>query len=144
MASVADLLKNKGNEVFSISADASIRESLLLMAEKDIGALPVLDGEKLAGIFSERDIARLLAKSGSFPLDTPISEVMTKKVITVAPSTGVEECMQLMTDKHIRHLPVMKEKKMVGLLSIGDVVKAVISLQKDFIKQLEGYISGSW
>ena len=144
MASVADLIKGKGKEVFSVSATTSIREALLLMSEKDIGALPVMDGEKLAGIFSERDFARLLAHSGAFPLDTPMKEVMTKKVFTVTLSTKLETCMQIMTEKHIRHLPVVEEEKMVGLITIGDVVKTIISSQKEFIKQLEGYISGSW
>lgn len=144
MATTVDLIKNKGSKVFSISSDASTRESLLLMAEKDVGALPVLDREKLVGIFSERDFARLLAKSGAFSLDTPVGKVMTKKVFTITPATSVEECMLLMTEKHIRHLPVLEGKKMVGLLSIGDVVKAIISSQKEFIKHLEGYISGSW
>jgi len=144
MASVADLLKKKGTEVISVPADASIREALLLMAKEDIGALPILDGNTLSGIFSERDFARLLAKEGAFPLDTPVWDVMTKKLFTVNPDTSIEDCMQLMTEKHIRHLPVMEENQMVGLITIGDVVKAIIFSQRDFIDQLEGYISGRW
>ena len=144
MASVADLLKKKGTEVISVTADASIREALLLMAKEDIGALPILDGNTLSGIFSERDFARLLAKEGAFPLDTPVWDVMTKKLFTVNPDTSIEDCMQLMTEKHIRHLPVMEENQMVGLITIGDVVKAIIFSQRDFIDQLEGYISGRW
>lgn len=144
MATVKDLLRIKGNEVYSISAKASIHDALILMAEKDIGALPVMDGEKLVGIFSERDFARLLAKSADFSHDTPLSQVMTTKVFTISPSTNTEECMQLMTEKHIRHLPVLEKDRMIGLVSVGDVVKAVINTQGNFIKQLEEYISGSW
>jgi len=144
MATATDLLKVKGKDVYWISASASIKEALVLMAEKDVGALPVLDGKKLSGIFSERDFARLLAKEGAFPMDTPIQDIMTKKLFIVTPTTRIEECMQLMTEKHIRHLPVLEGDQMVGLISIGDVVKAIISSQKDFIDQLEGYISGRW
>ena len=144
MVTVADLLKTKGAEVYWTTTSATVQEVLLLMAEKDVGALPVLDGKKLSGIFSERDFARLLAKEGAFPMDTPIQDIMTKKLFTVTPATRIEECMLLMTEKHIRHLPVLENDQMVGLISIGDVVKAIISSQKDFIDQLEGYISGRW
>jgi len=144
MVSAADLIKIKGAEVYWTTTSATIREVLQFMAEKDVGALPVLDGKKLSGIFSERDFARLLAKEDSFSLDTSIQDVMTKKLFTVAPATSIEECMRLMTEKHIRHLPVLENGQMVGLISIGDVVKAIISSQKDFIDQLEGYISGRW
>ena len=142
MATVSDLLRVKGKDVFWISASASVKEALALLAEKDVGALPVIGKKKLSGIFSERDFARLLAKKDDCPMDTLIQDVMTKKVVTVTPTTNCEECMQLMTDKHIRHLPVMENDQMVGLISIGDVVKAIISNQKAFIDQLEGYISG--
>ena len=144
MITVADLLKTKGTKVYWITTSETIQDALLLLAEKDVGALPVLDGKKLSGIFSERDFARLLARKGSFPLDTPIQKIMTKQLFTVTPATSIEECMQTMTEKHIRHLPVLENDKMVGLITIGDVVKAIISSQKDFIGQLEGYISGSW
>jgi len=145
MVTVADLLKTKGQEVVHISASTTIQAALHIMAKNDIGALPVLDDKKkLAGIFSERDFARLLAKEGCFPLDTPIQNIMTKKLFTVTPATSIEECMQLMTDKHIRHLPVLENDCLAGLISIGDVVKTVISSQKEFIDQLEGYISGRW
>ena len=144
MATVTDLLKIKGKDVFWISASASVREALGLLAEKDIGALPVVEKKKLSGIFSERDFARLCANEGCPPqkLDTLIRDVMTKDVYTVTPATKCDECMQLMTKKHIRHLPVLENDQMVGLISIGDVVKFIISSQKDFINQLEGYISG--
>lgn len=144
MVTVSDLLKIKGVEVYWIKTSATVKEALLLMAEKDVGALPALDGKKLSGIFSERDFARLLAKEGAFPLDTMIRDIMTKKVFTVTPTTSIEDCMRMMTEKHIRHLPVLENDQMVGLVTIGDVVKVVISSQKDFIDQLEGYISGRW
>ena len=142
MATVADLLKVKGDHVFWIPTSASVKEALVLMAEKDVGALPDLSNKELSGIFSERDFARLLAKKDAFPLDTKIEDVMTKNLFTVTTDTHIEECMQLMTEKHIRHLPVLTKNKLVGLISIGDVVKAIISSQKSFIDQLEGYISG--
>jgi len=142
MATVSDLLKVKGKDVYWISASASVKEALVLMAEKDVGALPVIEKKKLSGIFSERDFARLLAKKDAFPMKTLIQDVMTKELFTVTPTTKCEECMQLMTDKHIRHLPVLEKDQMVGLVSIGDVVKAIISYQKGFIDQLEGYITG--
>ncbi len=142
MTTVTDLLKVKGKDVYWVSASASVKEALALMAEKGVGALPVIEKKKLSGIFSERDFARLLAKKDDCPMDTLIQDVMTKKVFTVTPTTKCEECMQLMTEKHIRHLPVMEKDQMVGLISIGDVVKAIISHQKEFIDQLEGYISG--
>ena len=142
MATVSDILKVKGKDVFWISASASVKEALVLMAEKDVGALPVIGKKKLSGFFSERDFARLLDKKDAFPMNTLIQDVMTKKVYTVTPTTNCEECMQLMTEKHIRHLPVMEKDQMVGLISIGDVVKAIISYQKDYIDQLEGYKSG--
>ena len=145
MVTVSDLLKTKSTDVHRISPSTTIQAALFLMAQKDIGAVPVVDDqEKLSGIFSERDFARLLAKEGCFPLDTPIQNIMTKKVFTVSPTTSIEDCMKLMTDKHIRHLPVLTEERLTGMISIGDVVKTVISSQKEFIDQLEGYISGRW
>jgi CBS domain-containing protein len=144
MISVADLLKSKGKEVWSIDVSSSVHDALRLLAEKDIGALPILENNNLCGIFSERDFARKLAAEGAFPLDTPVLKLMTAKVITVSPKDSVEECMKLMTDHHIRHLPVMEGAKMVGLISIGDVVKSIISGQKSFINQLEDYIGGRW
>ena len=144
MTTVTDLLKVKGKDVFWISASASVQEALALMAEKNVGALPVVRKKKLSGIISERDFARLCAKEGCPPLDTPIQNVMTIKVYTVTPATNCEECMQLMTEEHIRHLPVLENDQIVGLISIGDVVKAIISYQKETIDQMEGYITGRW
>lgn len=145
MTTATDLLKIKGTEVYSTSASSSIKAALQEMAKKDVGAILVLDdNKKLAGIFSERDFARLIAKEGcpSKKLETPVQDIMTKELFTVTPATTCEECMQLMTYKHIRHLPVLENEQIVGLISIGDVVKAIISHQKSFIDQLEGYITG--
>jgi len=144
MISVSDVLKHKGSQVWSLNVDASLREALALLAEKDVGALLIVDGEKVAGVFSERDFARKLAEKEMMPMDTPINQLMTKDVFTVSPTDNIEQCMQLMTDKHIRHLPVLEDDKLVGLISIGDVVKHLISNQKSFISQLENYISGRW
>ncbi|MDO9546527.1 MAG: CBS domain-containing protein [Pelolinea sp.] len=144
MVTVADLLKSKGIGIFSIPVTATVRDALFLMAEKDVGALPILDNGKLSGIFSERDFSRMLAKENECSLDTSIRDVMTKNLFTVTPATSIESCMQLMTDKHIRHLPVLENDLMVGLVSIGDIVKTVISSQKEFIDQLEKYIGGRW
>jgi len=113
---------------------------LKLMAEKDIGALVVLDGEKLVGIFSERDYARKIILFGKSSKDTSVSEIMTPKVVCVSPEQTAEQCMSLMTEKRVRHLPVLSEKKVIGIISIGDVVRAMISDQQHMIKQLEQYI----
>jgi len=144
MLLVSDVLKSKGSQVWQIQASASIRDALKLLAEKDVGALPVMQAEIIAGIFSERDFARWLAKENNFEPEMPVSKLMTAQVITVSPSDDIETCMQLMTDKHIRHLPVVVDSRLVGLISIGDVVKNIITYQKQFIKQLEDYIHGHW
>jgi CBS domain-containing protein len=144
MITVSDLLKQKGRQVWTIAASASIRKALKLMAEKDVGALIVTKKGRLCGIFSERDFARVMAKENQFPLDTPISKIMTTDVLTVAPNESVEDCLQLMTDHHFRHLPVMEDDELVGIVTIGDAVKSIISSQKSFIRQLEDYIGGRW
>ena len=144
MITVSDLLKQKGRQVWTIAASANIRQALILMAEKDVGALIVTKKGRLCGIFSERDFARVTAKENQFPLDTPVSKIMTADVLTVALNESVENCLQLMTDHHFRHLPVMDNGELVGIVSIGDAVKSIISSQKSFIRQLEDYISGRW
>lgn len=144
MITVSDLLKQKGRQVWTIAASANIRKALKLMAEKDVGALIVTKKGRLCGIFSERDFVRVMAEENQFSLDTPVSKIMTADVLTVAPNESVENCMQMMTDHHFRHLPVMENDELVGIVSIGDAVKSIISSQKSFIRQLEDYISGRW
>jgi CBS domain-containing protein len=140
MKTVNEILQAKSHALLSVSPDASVLDALKLMAEKEVGALVVLDGDKLAGIFSERDYARKVILHGKASKDTPVREIMTHKVVCVRPEQSVEDCMALMTDKRIRHLPVLSEKKVIGVISIGDVVKEVISEQRFVIEQLEHYI----
>jgi len=142
MATVKLLLKNKGTKVWSVSPETKTLEALKLMAEKDIGALTVMDGEKLVGIISERDFARRLAGSGVCDVNQPVKSFMITNVFTVAPDATMGECMKLMTEKHIRHIPVMEKGQMVGLITIGDIVKEIIDTQKSTIKSLENFISG--
>ena len=140
MKTVTQLLQSKGREIHTISPDARVFDALKLMAEKNVGALVVMEGGRLEGILSERDYARkviLLSKSSH---DIAVREIMTAKVITVQPGQTVEQCMALMTEKRIRHLPVTEGEKLIGVLSIGDLVKEVISEQEQTIKQLESYI----
>ncbi len=142
MKLVSELLRAKEREIWSVKPDSSVLEALNLMAEKNVGALLVFKEEKLVGIFSERDYARKVILKGKASKDTTVKEIMSSKVIYVKPEQSVEECMALMTDKRIRHLPVLEEDQVVGVISIGDVVKAIIS-DKDFmIHQLESYITG--
>ena len=142
MITVRDILRAKGNQIWSVSPDATVFDALELMAEKNVGALVVLDGENLAGIFSERDYARKIILKGKASKETSVEEIMTSEVTTVHPGQSVDDCMALMTDKRIRHLPVFEAEKLVGLISIGDVVKAVISEREFMIQQLEHYITG--
>lgn len=144
MISVADLLKQKGKQVWTIESNANVRQALQLLAEKDIGALVVTKKGKLCGIFSERDFTRRLAEENTFSLDTPVSKLMTANVFIVSPQDSIEQCMKIMTDHHIRHLPVLENGDLAGIISIGDVVKSIISGQKSFIRQLEDYIGGRW
>jgi CBS domain-containing protein len=144
MITVSDLLKQKGNQVWTIEATASVLKALKLLADKDVGALIVTKKGKVCGIFSERDFARRMAAEKSFSLDTPVSKLMTADILTVSPQDSVEHCMKIMTDHHIRHLPVMEGEHLAGILSIGDAVKSIISKQKSFIQQLEDYINGRW
>lgn len=142
MITVRDILQVKGNQIWSVSPDATVFSALELMAEKNVGALVVLDGENLAGIFSERDYARKVILKGKASKETSVEEIMTSDVTTVRPGQSVDECMALMTERRIRHLPVFEGEKLVGLISIGDVVKAVISEREFMIQQLEHYITG--
>ncbi|MBV7561331.1 MULTISPECIES: CBS domain-containing protein [unclassified Pseudomonas] len=140
---VADVLKSKPiSNVYSVTPDSSVFAAVKLMAEKGIGALVVLEGERLAGIVSERDYVRKVAVQERSPANLKVSEIMTAKVITVSPSEDARHCMELMTNGRLRHLPVVEDGRLVGLLSIGDLVKDIISQQENLIQHLEQYIRG--
>ena len=140
MKSLKQLIDAKGGQVWSIRPDAKVFEALQLMAQKDVGALLVMDGTRLAGIMSERDYARKVILQGKSSQDMAVRDIMTADVVKVDPSRTVEECMGLMTQRRVRHLPVCEGDKLVGLVSIGDLVKEVIAEQEQTIKQLESYI----
>lgn len=143
MKTVAQLLALKTQQdVYTIAPDAWVLDALRLMAEKNVGALPVMRDGELVGIVSERDYARKVALQGRSSYATPVSEIMTEAVIIVLPQQTVGDCMQMMTDHHLRHLPVMGNGKLIGLLSIGDLVKANTVQQAELIRHLEGYIRG--
>ncbi len=141
MKTVRDILNAKGSTVWWVSPETTVYDTLKLMAEKDIGAVLVLEGERPVGIFSERDYARQVVLKGKTSKETPVRDVMTTRVVFVRPEQNVEECMAVMTDKRIRHLPVLEGDRLVGIISIGDVVKAVISEKEFLIEQLEHYIA---
>jgi CBS domain-containing protein len=140
MKTVAQMLQSKPSRIISIAPDSTVLDALKLLAEMDVGAVLVMDGPRLAGIFSERDYARKVALKGKSSGDTPVSEVMTRQVVCVTPARTNEECMALMTDRRVRHLPVMDKDRVLGVLSIGDLVKDMISEQQFIINQLEHYI----
>lgn len=142
MTFIRQLLEKKGYDVWSISPQASVYDALVLLAEKNIGALLVLEEGELVGILSERDYARKVALHGKTATEMPVREIMTERVIAVRPRNTVEEAMALMTEKHIRHLPVVEEDEIIGVISIGDLVKSIIAEQEFMIQQLESYISG--
>jgi len=140
MKTVKQMLQAKTRALCTISPDAPVFDALKLMAEKDIGALLVIEKGRLAGIISERDYARKVILHGKSSHDTPVREIMTARVVCVRPANTVEECMALMTDNRIRHLPVVENDELLGVLSIGDLVKETISEQQTTIRQLESYI----
>jgi CBS domain-containing protein len=143
MKNAADILQSKPDTtVHSVTSATSMFEAITLMAEKNIGALLVIDGETIRGIVSERDYARKIILAGRSSRDTPVGDVMTAPVMYVGPTASTQECMALMTGKRLRHLPVMDEGKLLGLISIGDLVKDIISEQNFMIEQLQHYISG--
>lgn len=143
MKSVEQVLGAKGRAVWSVPPDATVYQALKLMAEKEVGALLVLDSGRLAGVISERDYARKVILHGKSSLETRVQDIMTAEVVCVAPAQSVEECMALMTAHRVRHLPVLTDGALLGVVSIGDVVKACLD-EKDFlIHQLESYITGS-
>ena len=143
MKYVRDVLEKKGYDIWSVAPDTPVYKALQLMSEKNCGAVLVLDQETLVGILSERDYARKVILKGKSSKNTPVEEIMSQRVVCIQPDNTIDECMALMTDKRIRHLPVLKdEETLVGLISIGDVVKEVISEQEFIINQLESYIKG--
>jgi CBS domain-containing protein len=141
MQTVKEILGVKGNSVWSIAPDSSVYDAIAEMAERGVGALVVRDGEKIVGIISERDYARKVILNGRSSKHTAVREIMTPKVVTAQPSLSVEGAMAMMTEHHIRHLPVVEGERMVGVISIGDLVKSIIDEQKFVIGQLENYIS---
>ncbi len=142
MTLVSQVLKRKGNDVWSVRPDDTVFEAVRMMAEKGVGALVVMEDDRLVGIISERDYARKIILEGKASRDTPVSEIMTRKVLCVSPDRTVDECLALMSDKRARHLPVVEDKRVVGVLSIGDMVKVKIDEQQLQIDQLKQYISG--
>lgn len=141
MKTVRDLLTQKGRDVWSVAPDTTVYDALTLLAERNIGAVLVLEAGRPVGIFTERDYARQVILKGKASKDTPVRDVMTTRVVFVRPEQNIEECMAVMTDKHVRHLPVLEAGQLAGILSIGDIVKAVISEKQFIIEQLETYIS---
>jgi len=139
---VRDLLESKGREVWTTHPDATVFEALEQMAARDIGALVVVEEGTLVGVFSERDYARKIILEGRSSRSTPVRDIMSKRVLFVYPDQSVAECMALMTEKHNRHLPVLDGQRLVGIVSIGDVVQSIISDQAFTIDQLERYIAG--
>jgi CBS domain-containing protein len=142
MSTVRDLIRNKGSEVFSITADVTVFEALKVMAQHNTGALMVVNGKKVEGILSERDCVRKVELMGKTAKGTTVGEVMTDKVIYVEASQPLEECMALMIDKNIRHLPVFDDKELLGLISVRDVLREMVDVQQFLISQLEHYITG--
>jgi CBS domain-containing protein len=142
--SVSGILAHKGSAVWSIASGATVFEAIELMAEKNVGALPVIDDGKLVGIISERDYTRKVILKGKSSRDTPVREIMTSKLTTTVPDASVTECMRIMTEERVRHLPVIENGKMIGILSIGDLVRRIISAQTATIDNLEKYITGDY
>ena len=143
MPTIKDILKAKGHDVYSISPNAKVFDALELMADKGVGALVVLKERRIVGVISERDYARKVILMGKFSKDTPVQDIMTSEIICISPDQVPEGCLALMTDKHVRHMPVLENDQLVGIVSIGDLVKSIISDQKLRIDQLEHYVRGT-
>ncbi len=142
MNKVTYILRTKSSRVWKIPQDATVLEALQIMAEKHIGAVLVMDGKEVAGIFTERDFARKVGLFDTKPSAVKVGEVMSSELITISPNDSVNVCMELMTEKRIRHLPVLDKDHLVGIVSIGDVVKDIIDELQFMVKQLENYITG--
>jgi CBS domain-containing protein len=142
MKTVRELLQAKGYDIWSVAPDDSVYDALKLMADKNVGAVLVTEAGNLVGILSERDYARKVILKGKTSKDTPVREIMTEKVVYVRPDQTSDECMAVMTDKRVRHLPVIENGQLIGIISIGDVVKEIISHQEFMLEQLENYITG--
>ena len=142
MVSVRQLLGHKGSEVWSVDADEPVLAAIQMMADKRVGALPVTRGGDLVGVISERDYARKVILLGRSSAETPVWQIMSSPVVTVTPEDGVRQCMQVMTERRIRHLPVVQSGRMVGMISIGDLVRVVIEEQDKTIEHLERFIAG--
>ena len=141
MKTVADILNAKGRQVFSAAPDDSVFDAIKMMSDKGIGGIVIMDGDKLVGIMTERDYARKVVLDGKSSRNASVKEIMTDQVLCVTPEQTIDECMALMTDKRARHLPVLENDKVVGVISIGDLVKAVIHEQQILIDQLQNYIT---
>lgn len=141
MHTIRQLLRVKGHKVWTLGPNASVYEAIALMAEKEIGALVIMEGARVAGILSERDYARKVILAGRSSKDTAVSEIMTTRVYHALPHQSIEQCLAIMTEKRIRHLPVLDNGILIGMVSIGDLVKAIIATQRFVISQLETYIA---
>ncbi len=141
---LSTILNEKGPRVWSVGGDATVFDAIKYMSEKNVGALPVLEGKRLVGIISERDYTRKVILKGKSSRETPVREIMSRQVVVARPSDTAEDSMRTMTERHIRHLPVVENGEMVGMISIGDLVNWVISAQNAAIEQLEQYIGGGY
>ena len=141
---ISEILRDKGSRVWSISPDAKVFEALQLMTDRNIGALPVLEGTKMLGILSERDYARKVALLGRSSRQTTVREIMSAQVVLARPDDSIEECMRLMTETRVRHIPVIHGDQLLGIVSIGDLVKWIISAQSAALHQMENYIAGGY
>ncbi|MDF1500564.1 MAG: CBS domain-containing protein [Anaerolineales bacterium] len=142
MSTIRLLLEKKGHNVWSVAPDATVYDALRLLDERDIGALLVIRGEELVGILSERDYARKVALKGKTSMKTPVHEIMTDQVIVIGPERTIEQAMAIMTERRLRHLPVVENDQVIGVVSIGDLVKEIIADREFIIEQLESYIAG--
>jgi CBS domain-containing protein len=142
MKTARDLLREKGSQIYATSPDATVYDALQQMAEKNVGALIVFEGDRMRGLISERDYARKIVLKNKFSRETSVEEIMTRDVVTVSPGKNLEECMELITHHRVRHLPVVEDDRVLGIISIGDIVKGIIDHKEFIIEQLEHYIKG--